>query len=1003
MSGGEGCLFTLLWLRKQASLFAGLALVAALCVGAVAGITGLLSMSATTGVRGVLQGVPAAELALRVALPLADGDAADDQDRRARAAIGTAFRGDGGREVPVSIARATEAVGTVQTAGARRSIALAEVDDLPDVATLIDGDWAASGSEATMQADAAAALGLAVGDVVTIDEDAAVALVGTWRLTDPEATRWMGDPLWIGGTNGRALGPLVIDRSVWPELSITPQVRWTVVPDVARWTPADLTATAAAAESLGDVFVDAGLGLPSRSGRLMAAVDATRALVAALQTAAPLALLVLGTIGGLAIWQFAGLIARARQSEIALVWARGASARTLAVRAGVEAAVVVALGALVGGGVAVALLANGPDGSLPTARGAGWAGLAAVCVAAVVFAARTARSASLTAAPNARRARLERSRGAAGAGALVLVTAAAVVATWQLLSQGPVSIVRSGAAEVDLLALIAPALTLAAVVLIALAAFAPAVRLVEPAASHRPGLLGALTARTLARRGDRAAIAIVMIGLAVGQLVVAASYAATWDAASTQAQELRLGAALTLTSDAQPLTDEDLETVASVAGVGSIAPVRTETLSVGGEPATVVGVSSAALAELGTSGAGAIDPVALAEDITPASAGLLPDGASEVTVAVSGAADADVSIWVSDSLSRRWNVPLETASTDAGLASTGALPAGSAPWRLAAIDVSLTEAPAGGPQPVIITGVETDAGAMPDVVSSTALFRGGVPLGAPGTRAEVAPVADPGTLVRFLPAPPVAGVVLSRSLADRLGTSPGSLLTLEPNGAAVAIQTSVADIAAAVPGTGAASAILIDSALMDAVHLASDAQPAGARTAWIGARGDVTGVLRSVVPSSVTVDAVGEGPERAMLSAGPAALWIAAAAGSILAVAGVVMSCAAQLRERRGEVALLRALGVPSRAQYRLRLRELLVVEAWAIIAGVAAGAVVVLLAVGTLARSGVVDAAQAIPTTVHLDALAAGGALLVLALAIGAVAVGYALRVERSARRAVP
>ena len=100
----------------------------------------------------------------------------------------------------------------------------------------------------------------------------------------------MGDSLWITGGNDRSVGPIVVDAAVWDELGITPQVRWTITPQTDRLAPSDLAAVDTAWETLPSAFRAAELGLPSLTGRFLLSARESQGLVAALQTAAPLAL-----------------------------------------------------------------------------------------------------------------------------------------------------------------------------------------------------------------------------------------------------------------------------------------------------------------------------------------------------------------------------------------------------------------------------------------------------------------------------------------------------------------------------------------------------------------------------------------------------------------------------------------------------------------------------------------------------------------------------------------
>ena len=85
-----------------------------------------------------------------------------------------------------------------------------------------------------------------------------------------------------------------------------------------------------------DAVKAAGLDTGSRSGQFLVAIRDVSARLAALQTAIPLALVILAAIAALTIWELAGLTARTRATETALLWSRGATTASLSARAGAE-------------------------------------------------------------------------------------------------------------------------------------------------------------------------------------------------------------------------------------------------------------------------------------------------------------------------------------------------------------------------------------------------------------------------------------------------------------------------------------------------------------------------------------------------------------------------------------------------------------------------------------------------------------------------------------------
>ena len=327
-------------MRRRASLFAGLLIVAAIITGACAAVVGLLSSSATIGVRGVLDATPRSDLSLGITMPLAS-DAAE-QARVARETFRASFH-DGARAIPLSIESTVESVldvvperGGSDAADSWR-VGVASATNLDSDAALAAGRWAKGPGEATMQADAAAALGVAPGDTLSV-QGAEVTVVGLWRVSDIEAPRWMADEQWTTGAADYSVGPLVIDRSVWSTLDAEPWVHWAIIPDVDRLQATDLAAIANAWETMPDAVKAAGFEPGTRSGQFVVAIRELSARVAALRTAIPLALVILSAIAALTIWELAGLTTRTRATETALLWSRGATTASLSVRAGAEAA-----------------------------------------------------------------------------------------------------------------------------------------------------------------------------------------------------------------------------------------------------------------------------------------------------------------------------------------------------------------------------------------------------------------------------------------------------------------------------------------------------------------------------------------------------------------------------------------------------------------------------------------------------------------------------------------
>src|SRR5690606_34222582 len=261
-------------------------------------------------------------------------------------------------------------------------------------------------------------------------------------------------------------------------------------------------------------------------------------------------------------------------------------------------------------------------------------------------------------------------------------------------------------------------------------------------------------------------------------------------------------------------------------------------------------------------------------------------------------------------------------------------PSGAA-WRIVAIDLTVPFVPDKDDEPDGIQ-VSLDAAAVDGAPVELVGWRGveiaeRVPLVAVGTSGAV---VDPGASARLLTPTGVAAarVVVSQVLAETMSAGIGSELSLPLRN--VNLRVTISAIVDGIPGSDRSDAVLIDARALELELLRSEAQPAPAQLAWIGAP-DPTAAGRALV---------------------------AALHGALGAVVG------AQLRSRRDETAVLRALGFSARQQGALRRRELLAVVGFGALAGLVAGALVVIVVIAVFVRAAVPGSYLGIPTEVALD-----------------------------------
>jgi hypothetical protein len=1006
-------------IRESLSVFASLVAVVAIVSGLGVGLLGFLDSAATSGVRADLGMRAGAELALRISQLESADPAAQDRDVRA---VITSELQNSGRPIAVEIDRTLASHGPINYAGIGASskldgrVTVASVPALSERASLVDGAWPTRDGEATIQADAAALLGLAVGDRIRLGE-ADLLITGSWRVVDDLDPRWVGDSLPITGVEAANFGPLAVDDATWPLIGEAPEASWTVVPNATAITASDLEVIAAVWPTLSESMDAAGVGstLFSQDGGFSITADALSARVHALDAVKPIALLMIAAIALVTLLELGRLLAEIREFELALLWSRGATAGELARTTAAETVIVSIVGAAFGAGLAAGVLTllDGTD-ALAAIGSALWSiPLAVVAVAAITIAAQTFRATRRSAQHDApeRSGRVQR---IAGLGAVVLLSLAAVVSVGQLRLYGsPVTPLAGGGTAVDPVTVVAPALALVSLVLIGLLAFPRIAPLAERTANRRLGADRILAARSVARRLTLVATPIVLVALACGQLVIAGGYAATWESAFTRTQELRAGASVTVTS-ATGLPETQFDVIAGTDGVTAVAPVYSGELKTAGDYASVIGVAPRAFADLAATADGSLDPTALAASVDiglslPAVSAA--EGDLIVTISTTGfVAPPGVSVWLGDEFGQLRQIELRhAAGAPPTLRYSAPVPAllgsGNA-WHLTAVDIAASSS--SGPSPrADVVAIERDGEAVELGGPWTGYGFGDTfgPLGA--ATSDHGTSFPAGTAVaRLLPgtedplADPIP-VVISSTLAERIDAVPGTVLSLPLVARTAPVLTVITDVVVGIPGASDAAAVLVDSAVVSTLQLRSLAEPPPASVHWVGTAdprpmGDR---LRQGLPGEVDVEVIELDPDREMLGSAVISLWVAAVGSALLALAALGAVAGAQLRGRRGEVVVLRAIGMGSRQQGRIRRREFDLVTAFGAVVGVLAGLLAALATIAPLARSAVPDSYPEVPTATMFEPISLALALAGLLLLVIATIAVYGANVTAQAR----
>ncbi len=1015
-------------LRQHATLFGALLGVVALVCGLSVGVVGYLSQAATAGVQSGLEARAGAELALRASLQLAEDP--ELQDREVRAAIARSFLIDG-RAIPMTVERMVTSKADIAeivdgSPGFKDRAYVISLESLEDRTTLVAGTWATAADEFTMQADGAERLDLVVGDRVVLG-DGEFTLTGTWRIDDHLDPRWLGETVFTDGYKEPDSGPVVIDEAAWPRLGTDPRVRWTIVPDVTQLKAGDLAPMVAAWNGINAAWRgEFPVGSLEKQGRFKLTALELGTRVDALRAVEPVALLLLAAIALVTLAELGRLLTTTRANEIALLWSRGASATDVARSTAVEAALASAFGAVAGTASAVGLLAwmgGGLDAALSTGA-ALWIAPLAVTVGAVAVVAGSAfRSARRQTVRDPSEAS-GRARRLAGPGLVILVGAAAALAVWQLRLYGsPVIPANDGGTQVDPIAVVAPALGLIAIVLIGLALF-PRIAALDERSTRRAGVARILAARTVSRRLQLVAAPIVVVAVACANLVFAAGYATTWSDSFAQTSELRAGAPVHVTTGPPGFSSELIDDVAAMPGVVAAAPLHVETLTLGNETGSVLAVTPAVIAGLATTASGAFDREALADAIAMDIPGPeVPAGTSglRLTAALDGFAELPaVAFHIADAhgVMRVLDLEGDAADSDDGLTVfEGEVPAAwvdaPGPWRILAIDVFASGDAVTGHEFAtfemreleafaedVRTELERDPYWIPEAPllsfsPPNSNFNGqGFSVFADTTWVRMTPSFDDSISDRVEPP-----IVISQQLADQFAIAVGGRVSFSldqtyVNGVVVAVVP-------AIPGAALETAVLLDLGMVEHGQLRVIEAPELPRDLWIDTAdpGGVAAALRPSLPANARFVTADDPAGRAVLGSAAIALWVGAAGCGLLAAVTVGAVVGAQLRSRRLDIVVLRALGLDARMQSAIRRRELLIVLVYGAVVGVVAGATVAALTVPQLARAAVPNPYSTVPTPLGADAfgLAVGLGALVLVLA---VIVGvYSIRVSKLAR----
>jgi FtsX-like permease family len=806
------------------------------------------------------------------------------------------------------------------------------------------------------------------------------------------------------GVGSTTYGPLVVSQAAFGPALTMLSGSWVAQPDMPAFHEGDLNPTLASVAALQQSLPNSsflnGAQLTTSLLSVLTEAESNLTVARSLLVISALELLALAIAALLAV---ARLLTTQREGETALLVARGATRSQLTWLTAAEviplSAVVSVAGALAGIRLAGVLVAAGPLGraGIRLTNQAGiWPDALAAAIVVTVIASASLLAPGLTPSPGAARTRRGRQATVAGmarVGLDIAMVVLAVLAGWQLRHYSAAS---NGGTGIDPVLALAPALALAAGSVATLRLLPAAARTADWLAVRGRRLTMALASWRISRMPIRQGGTALLLTMAVATGTLALAQHASWlRSASDQAAFANGG-------DVQV----DLTAPLASGGAGAVTGARgvTHAMAVAEYPANpsealAIDANQAPQAvrlrgdESPLPSAGlfrAITPGDLPGAVLAAPQAGAPSGTIQLTATLGPASSAPtgpalgplaVTLTILDRTGTAYQIPAGTLVADGRPhLLTARLGGGQAlyPLRVAAITATFLLPPSQGPSLALtLSGLslagwteETSSSVPSDLrpdaldqpsdgpthfTSDAATFTF-----APGwadtsmVDADPAPppVPVPGQLLLLPPAPPVNAIpaIATRAFMNANSVALGAVAHEFLDGTQVQMQI-VAEVTSFPTVTAPTGAVITDLGSLQEYLARRSLPPLPVTQWWLAtAGGGVPASLTAAVPAGTGITsaaALATATASDPLSAAPQqALLAMAAAAAVLAITGFWVSIAADVRRRRGEMALLAALGVTRREAASQLCLEKLLLSLPAAVLGVLLGTLVAWLLV---------------------------------------------------------
>jgi FtsX-like permease family len=483
---------------------------------------------------------------------------------------------------------------------------------------LVAGSWPGRGVtvEAALSEPAAELLDVAPGDSLPVAARTGearrydVRVSGVYRVTDPGSAFWRASPLELEGVERgdfTTFGPLVVPRQTFFEVARgTAEVRWRVAPRFDELHVDEVPQLRRSLEGLDERLAageETGFDVSTDLPGILA--EAERSLLVA-RSGVLVPSLQLAILAAYALLFTAFLISEERRVETALLAARGADGRRIAVVTLLEGVLLALPAALAGPWLAAlslrALEQVGPLAEIELGLDprVGWeayglaAAASAVCVLALVIPALRSQRVALAVTALGRppsRGLIQRTR------LDVVLLVVALLTYWQLRRYGaPLIENAQGRLGIDPLLVAAPALGLLAGAVLALRVVPALTRLAERIGAPARGIVAPLGARQLSRRPSGYARSALLLTLALAIGLFAAAFGSTWSRSQEDQADYATGADVRVRPDERTGSLPPIgfpRAYERLPGVRAAAPVLRDTVAAAGSrPAELLAVDA---------------------------------------------------------------------------------------------------------------------------------------------------------------------------------------------------------------------------------------------------------------------------------------------------------------------------------------------------------------------------------------------------------------------------